>query len=102
NIVPFRFEGKETIIEKMLKEMRKFNESIWIIDQRPINVSRDILALCGTIICLKLQYSSDIEKISDTMHLNKEQSIKLQELKKGEAIVLLPRVNNAIPIKVSI
>ncbi|MEM2927472.1 MAG: DUF87 domain-containing protein, partial [Nitrososphaerota archaeon] len=48
NIVPFKFEGKETIIEKMLKEMRKFNESIWIIDQRPINVSRDILALCGT------------------------------------------------------
>jgi hypothetical protein len=57
--------------------------------------------MCGTIICLRLQYSSDVDKISDTFHLNEEQSIKIQELNKGEAIVLLPRINNAILIKVS-
>jgi DNA helicase HerA-like ATPase len=101
NIVPSIYEGQETIIEKMLKEMRKFNESIWIIDQSPLSLSRDILRMCGTIICLRLQYSSDVDKISDTFHLNEEQSIKIQELNKGEAIVLLPRINNAIPIKVS-
>jgi DNA helicase HerA-like ATPase len=101
NIVPSIYEGQETIIEKMLKEMRKFNESIWIIDQSPLSLSRDILRMCGTIICLRLQYSSDVDKISDTFHLNEEQSIKIQELNKGEAIVLLPRINNAIPIRVS-
>ena len=101
NIVPSIYEGQETIIEKMLKEMRKFNESIWIIDQSPLSLSRDILRMCGTIICLRLQYSSDVEKISDTFHLNEEQSIKIQELNKGEAIVLLPRINNAIPIMIS-
>jgi type IV secretory pathway VirB4 component len=81
--------------------LRKFNESIWIIDQSPLSLSRDILRMCGTIICLRLQYSSDVDKISDTFHLNEEQSIKIQELNKGEAIVLLPRINNAILIKVS-
>jgi DNA helicase HerA-like ATPase len=101
NIVPSIYEGQETIIEKMLKEMRKFNESIWIIDQSPLSLSRDILRMCGTIICLRLQYSSDVDKISDTFHLNEEQSIKIQELNKGEAIVLLPRINNAIPIIIS-
>ncbi len=100
NIAPARFEGQETIVEKMLREMRKFGESVWLIDQRPLTVSRDVLGLCGTIICLRLQYSSDVEKIADTMHLNEEQALKIQELKMGEAIALLPRMNMAIPIVV--
>ncbi|MEM2049574.1 MAG: ATP-binding protein [Thermoproteota archaeon] len=102
NIAPAKFEGKETIVEKMLREMRKFGESVWLIDQRPLTVSRDVLGLCGTIICLRLQYSSDVEKIADTMHLNEEQALKIKELKMGEAIVLLPRMNTAIPIAVQI
>ncbi|MEM3659042.1 MAG: ATP-binding protein [Thermoproteota archaeon] len=102
NIAPAKFEGQETIVEKMLREMRKFGESFWLIDQRPLTVSRDVLGLCGTIICLRLQYSSDIEKVADTIHLNEEQTSKIQELKIGEAIVLLPRINTAIPIIIQI
>jgi len=97
NIAPAKFEGQEIIVEKMLREMRKFGESIWLIDQRPLTVSRDVLGLCGTMICFRLQYSSDVKKIADTMHLNNEQTLKLQELKQGEAIILLPRMNTAIP-----
>ena len=100
NIAPARFEGQETIVEKMLREMRKFGESIWLIDQRPLAVSRDVLRLCGTIICLRLQYSSDVEKIADTLHLSGEQTLKLQELDQGEAIVLLPGMKTAIPIMI--
>ncbi|MEM3660220.1 MAG: hypothetical protein QXU11_07385 [Thermoproteota archaeon] len=102
NIAPAKFEGQETIVEKMLKEMRKFGESMWLIDQRPLTVSRDVLGLCGTMICLRLQYSSDVEKIADTMHLNEQQALKIQELKTGEAITLLPRMNTAIPLIVQI
>ncbi|MEM2981358.1 MAG: hypothetical protein QW385_08375 [Thermoproteota archaeon] len=102
NIAPARFEGQETIVEKMLREMRKFGESIWLIDQRPLTISRDILGLCATIICLRLQYASDVGKVADTMHLNQEQALKLQELKQGEAIALLPRMSTAIPIMVQI
>ncbi|MBO3797292.1 MAG: ATP-binding protein [Thermoproteota archaeon] len=98
NIAPAKFEGQETIVEKMLKEMRKFKESVWLIDQRPLTVSRDVLGLCGTIICLRLQYSSDVERIADTMHLNEEQRLKLQEFKQGEAIALLPGISTAIPV----
>lgn len=98
NIAPAKFEGQETIVEKMLKEMRKFGESVWLIDQRPLTVSRGILGLCGTIVCLRLQYSSDVEKAADTMHLNGEQRMRLQELEQGEAIALLPRMSTAIPI----
>ncbi|MBO3842640.1 MAG: ATP-binding protein, partial [Candidatus Brockarchaeota archaeon] len=102
NIAPTKFEGQETIVEKMLREMRKFGESIWLIDQRPLTVSRDVLGLCETIICLRLQYSSDVEKVADTMHLNEEQRLKLQELELGEAIVLLPRMKTAIPITIQL
>ncbi len=102
NIAPARFEGQETIVEKMLKEMRKFGESVWLIDQRPLTVSRDVLGLCGTIVCLRLQYSSDVEKTGDTMHLNEEQRLRLQELELGEAIALLPRMKTAIPITVQL
>ncbi len=102
NIAPAKFEGQETIVEKMLKEMRKFGESVWLIDQRPLTVSRDVLGLCGTMICLRLQYSSDVEKIADTMHLNEEQRLKLQELELEEAIVLLPRMKTAIPITIQL
>ncbi|MEM3465408.1 MAG: ATP-binding protein [Thermoproteota archaeon] len=102
NIAPAKFEGQETIVEKMLREMRKFGESVWLIDQRPLAVSRDVLGLCGTMICLRLQYSSDVEKIADTMHLNEEQRLKLQELKRGEAIALLPGMSTAIPIRVRV
>ncbi|MBO3754681.1 MAG: ATP-binding protein [Candidatus Brockarchaeota archaeon] len=102
NIAPAKFEGQETIVEKMLREMRKFGESIWLIDQRPLTVSRDVLGLCGTMICLRLQYSSDVEKIADTIRLNEEQRLKLQELGLGEAIVLLPRMKTAIPITIQL
>ncbi|MEM3648226.1 MAG: ATP-binding protein [Thermoproteota archaeon] len=102
NIAPTKFESQETVVEKMLREMRKFGESVWLIDQRPLTVSRDVLGLCGTMICLRLQYSSDVEKIADTMHLDEEQRLKLQELKREEAIVLLPGMNIAIPIMVQI
>lgn len=54
------------------------------------------------MICLRLQYSSDVEKIADTMHLDEKQRLKLQELKSEEAIVLLPGMNIAIPIMVQI
>lgn len=98
NIVPAIFEGQPTIIEYYLKEMRKFNESVWIIDQRPLSVSRNVLALCGTIICLRLRYSSDIKKLADTMGLNEQQMRYMQKLKRGKALVITPRLYTPIPI----
>lgn len=58
--------------------------------------------MCGAIVCLRLQYSNDVEKVADTMHINDEQALKLQELERGEVIALLPRMKAAIPIKVQI
>ncbi|MEM2920807.1 MAG: hypothetical protein QXF26_00645 [Candidatus Bathyarchaeia archaeon] len=39
--------------------------------------------MCGAIVCLRLQYSKDVEKVADTMHINDEQALKLQELERG-------------------
>ena len=97
-IAPAKFEGQPIIIEYILRELRKFGESVWIIDQRPLNVSRDVLSLCSSIVCLRLQYISDVEKIGDTMHLTFEQKKYLQRLKKGEAIALIAGTRNPIPI----
>ncbi len=89
NIVPARFEGKLTIVEQSLKEMRKFGVSMWIVDQRPLSVSRDVLGLCGNFVCFKLQYSSDAGKIAETLRLTEEQKKHLQRLERGEAVAFM-------------
>ena len=99
NVVPAKFEGKPTIIEYFLKEMRKFNESVWLIDQRPLAISRDALALCGTIVCLRLRYSSDVRKLSDTLGLSEEQMRYVQKLQMGKAVVITPRTLNSILVE---
>ena len=99
NVVPTKFEGKPTIIEYFLKEMRKFNESIWLIDQRPLAISRDALALCGTMICLRLQYSSDVRKLGDTLGLSEEQARYVQKLQRGKAVVITPRTVSPILVE---
>lgn len=99
NVAPVKYEGEPTVIEYMLKELRKYGESVWLIDQRPLSISREALGLCSTIICLRLQYASDTGKIADTLHLTEPQSQHLQRLGKNEAVVLLSGAKNAIPIK---
>jgi len=99
NVVPTKFEGKPTIIEYFLKEMRKFKESVWLIDQRPLAISRDVLALCGTMVCLRLQYSSDVKKLGDTLGLSEEQARCIQKLQRGKAVVITPRTISPILVE---
>jgi len=80
-------EGGETIMETTLRMIRKFGESIIVIDQEPGKLSESIKANTNTKITFTLGNGKDIEDISRSMELTREQEIYLDILKVGHAII---------------
>ncbi len=104
-------EGGETIMESTLRMIRKFGESIIVIDQEPSKLSESIKANTNTKITFTLGNGKDIEDISTSMELTREQRKYLDILKVGTAIikvkgriekpvmVLFPKYETPPPIK---
>ncbi len=80
-------EGGETIMESTLRMIRKFGEAVIVIDQEPSKLSESIKANTNTKIAFTLGNGKDIEDISKSMELNKEQRKYLDILEVGHAIV---------------
>jgi DNA helicase HerA-like ATPase len=80
-------EGGETIMESTLRMIRKFGESIIVIDQEPSKLSESIKANTNTKITFTLGNGKDIEDISRSMELTREQEKYLDILKVGHAII---------------
>ena len=79
-------EGSETIMETTLRMIRKFGEAVIIIDQEPSKLSESIKANTNTKITFTLGNGKDIEDMSRSMELNKEQRKHIDLLKVGHAI----------------
>ncbi len=80
-------EGGETIMETTLRMIRKFGESIIVIDQEPSKLSESIKANTNTKITFTLGNGKDIEDISNSMELTREQRKYLDILRVGHAII---------------
>ena len=80
-------EGGETIMESTLRMIRKFGESIIVIDQEPGKLSESIKANTNTKITFTLGNGKDIEDISSSMELTREQRKYLDILEVGHAII---------------
>ena len=80
-------EGGETIMESTLRMIRKFGESIIVIDQEPNKLSESIKANTNTKITFSLGNGKDIWDISICMELTEEQRKYIDLLKVGHAIV---------------
>ncbi len=80
-------EGGETIMESTLRMIRKFGESIIVIDQEPGKLSESIKANTNTKISFTLGNGKDIEDISKSMELTWEQEKYLDVLKVGHAMI---------------
>lgn len=79
-------EGGETIMETTLRMIRKFGEAVIVIDQEPSKLSESIKANTNTKITFTLGNGKDIEDISRSMEISREQRGYLDMLGVGHAV----------------
>jgi hypothetical protein len=83
---PSKKLGVETFAD-MLAEVRKYGESLIIVDQIPNKLTPEVLKNTNTKIVHKLFASDDKEAIGNTMALDKEQKEFLSSLETGRVII---------------
>lgn len=78
-----------SIVQKIVKEGRKYGIGSMIVSQRPSEINSTILSQCGTFIALRLSNSTDRGHITGAVSDNLEGlTSMLPILKTGEAIIL--------------
>ena len=85
----------------MLAEIRKYGESMIIVDQIPNKVADDVLKNTATKIVHKIVAKDDKEAIGDTMMLSDEQKTFLSNLLPGCAVVFTENWNKACFVQVN-
>jgi uncharacterized protein len=90
-----RYLGKEgdsparDMVQRIVKEGRKFGVGAMIVSQRPSEIDDTILSQCGTFFALRLSNGSDRSKVQATLPDNLSGVVdSLPVLRTGEAIVI--------------
>ena len=83
---PSRKLGVETFTD-LLAEIRKYGESLIIVDQIPNKLAPEVLKNTNTKIIHKLFARDDKDAVGDTMALDDKQKNYLSHLEPGEAII---------------
>ncbi|MCB4863180.1 DUF853 family protein [Sphingobium sp. PNB] len=84
------FDGAaSTVVQRIVKEGRKYGIGAMIVSQRPSEINSTILSQCGTFFALRLSNSTDRSHVTGTLSDNLEGLTNmLPILRTGEAIVL--------------
>ena len=104
-----RFEMGDSLNKKrgieaftdMLAEVRKYGESLIIVDQIPNKLTPEVLKNTNTKIVHRIFAADDKEAIGNTMALEKEQKEFLSKLDVGRAIVFNQNFYNSIQVQIS-
>jgi hypothetical protein len=76
------------IVQRIVKEGRKFGIGAMIVSQRPSEVDETILSQCGTFIALRLSNAADRSKVQGSLPDNMSGIVEsLPVLRTGEAII---------------
>ena len=92
-------QGVEVFAD-MLAEVRKYGESMIIVDQIPDKMTPEVLKNTNTKIVHKIFAQDDKEAIGNTMALNREQKNFLSNLVAGRAIVFTQDWTKAVQVQV--
>jgi hypothetical protein len=93
-------KGSETIMETTLRMIRKYGEAVIVIDQEPSKLSESIKANTATKITFTLGNGKDIEDISKSMELNRDQRKALDMIRVGHAIAKVKdRIDQPVMIR---
>ena len=90
SIVPGESENRRMAVEMftdMLAEIRKYGESLIIVDQIPNKLASEVLKNTNTKIIHKIFAKDDKEVIGNMINLNENQKSYLSNLRVGEAII---------------
>ena len=84
------FDGAaSTVVQRIVKEGRKYGIGAMIVSQRPSEINSTILSQCGTFFALRLSNATDRAHVTGTLSDNLEGLTNmLPILRTGEAIVL--------------
>lgn len=89
-----RYLGKEnhnlarTMVQRIVKEGRKFGIGAMIVSQRPTEIDETILSQCGTFVALRLSNSADRTKVQAALPDSLSGLMdSLPVLRTGEAII---------------
>lgn len=90
-----------SIVQRIVKEGRKYGIGAMIVSQRPAEINPTILSQCGTFFALRLSNATDRSHVTGTLSDNLEGLTNmLPILRTGEAIVLGEAVS--MPMRASI
>jgi len=84
---PRRDYDPPNIGEKIVNELRKFGESVFIVSQFPSQLTKDIIKNSGFLIIHRLSGYEDIRVISNIISLTQDQIEYMKQLDIGEAII---------------
>lgn len=88
------------VFSDMLAEVRKYGESLIIVDQIPDKMTPEVLKNTNTKIVHKLFARDDKDAIGDTIALSDEQKIFLSKLPTGRAIIFSQGQVKAMQVKI--
>ena len=103
-VIPGDGEGKKYavgIFTDMLAEIRKYGETLIIVDQIPNKLAEDVLKNTATKIVHKLLARDDKELIGDTMMLDDAQKMFLSNLSPGQAVIFTENGEKAVHVQVN-
>lgn len=90
-----RYLGKDDdspardIVQRIVKEGRKFGVGAMIVSQRPSEIDETILSQCGTFFALRLTNTNDRSKVQAALPDNLSGVVdSLPVLRTGEAIII--------------
>ena len=103
-----RYEPGDSLTQKqgvqvfadMLAEVRKYGESLIIVDQIPNKMTPEVLKNTNTKIVHKLFAQDDKDTIGNTMALDEEQKAFLSSLSQGRAVVFSQGWSKAVQVQV--
>lgn len=96
---PNKKQGVETFTD-MLAEIRKYGESLIIVDQIPNKLTPEVLKNTNTKIVHKIFAQDDKDAIGNTIVLDKEQKEFLSNLETGRAVVFTQGFNKALQVQI--
>lgn len=82
-------EGKETVIDILMREIRELGESIILVDQHPSQISIPAMGNTYCTIALNMKHSKDINALAEMMQVPRDNREVFGTLPMGRAIVKL-------------
>jgi len=90
----------KNVFGKIAREMRKFNVTLFIIDQRPSEIDPEVLSQIGTRLVMELKDEHDIEAVFQGASHSKRLMKLLSTLEQGQALVFGYAVPLPLPVNV--